>query len=264
MLNFTLAVRPGQGGCCSPQPAKETTVISRLLQPAALFGGALAIGMIGGGALMGNGMVHAMAGDRAVTVRGVSEREAKANIAVLPITVSASSEVSTEAQDRVDRETAELRRFLAAQGYRPEQIEMGRFYVSDGYIGVEKEDRPALRWTAHQSVSVRTSDVDRVAATTRALNDRIRSGELEVDYSEPSFYFTGLNDLRAPMIGEATAAARLGAQEFAQDSGSRLGGIKEASQGYFEVEGRDPAGGSEETQVFKRVRVVTTVSYQLK
>ena len=36
---------------------------------------------------------------------------------------------------------------------------------------------PALRWTAIQSVSVRTDDVDRVNRTTRALNDLMRTGD---------------------------------------------------------------------------------------
>jgi uncharacterized protein len=235
-----------------------------LVRASAIFGAAFAAGLIGAGAFVAHGAVHAGSGDRIVTVKGVSERDVKADLASLPLSVSASSNAFEEAQQRVDRDLATLRRFLTEQGYAAGEVEVGRYSLHDGYVGVEVEDRPALRWTAMQSVSVRTGDVDRVNRTVRALNDLMRTGDIGVDYSQPSYYFTRLDDLRGPMIGEATASARRGAQAFAKDSGAAVGGIKEASQGSFEIDGRDPAAGDESGQVFKRVRVVTTVRYQLK
>jgi hypothetical protein len=67
------------------------------------------------------------------------------------------------------------------------------------------------------------------------------------------------------MIEEATARARESASRFAQDSKSRLGGIRQASQGVFEILPRDQAPGVQEgAQVFKIVRVVSTVEYFLQ
>jgi hypothetical protein len=48
------------------------------------------------------------------------------------------------------------------------------------------------------------------------------------------------------------------AQKFADDSGSRLGKIREATQGYFTIEDRDS-----NTPQIKKVRVVTNVNYSL-
>jgi hypothetical protein len=73
-----------------------------------------------------------------------------------------------------------------------------------------------------------------------------------------------LNSLKPPMIKEATARAREAAAQFAQDSRSELAGIKRASQGVFEILPRDQAPGiSEESQIAKTVRVVSTVEYYL-
>ena len=64
---------------------------------------------------------------------------------------------------------------------------------------------------------------------------------------------------------EATARARESAAKFAQDSKSRLGGIRQANQGVFEILPRDQGPGAQETaQTAKLVRVVTTVEYFLK
>ena len=90
------------------------------------------------------------------------------------------------------------------------------------------------------------------------------------DYRGPSYLFTGLNTVRPQMIGEATASARTGAEQFARDSHSQLGGIASATQGSFEILGRDQIGegggqfGEESSQMFKKVRVVTTVTYRLR
>jgi hypothetical protein len=66
------------------------------------------------------------------------------------------------------------------------------------------------------------------------------------------------------MIGEATRRAREGAAQFAKDSGSGVGGIRRANQGIFEILPRDNTPGlSEDTQVEKTVRVVSTIEYEL-
>ena len=85
--------------------------------------------------------------------------------------------------------------------------------------------------------------------------------------SAPSstFLFTGLTALKPEMIEDATANARRAAEQFAADSGSRLGGIRRANQGVFVILARDRAPGiQEENQLNKTVRVVSTIEYYLK
>jgi hypothetical protein len=60
------------------------------------------------------------------------------------------------------------------------------------------------------------------------------------------------------MVEEATKNAREVAVKFAQDSHSKLGKIKNASQGLFSIQSRDSS-----TPYIKKVRVVTTVEYYL-
>ena len=73
------------------------------------------------------------------------------------------------------------------------------------------------------------------------------------------FLFTGLDAIKPEMIAAATADARNAAQQFAEDSGSQVGQIRQATQGYFSIEDLDSY-----TPQTKRVRVVTTVDYSLQ
>ncbi|MCC7488975.1 MAG: SIMPL domain-containing protein, partial [Gammaproteobacteria bacterium] len=78
------------------------------------------------------------------------------------------------------------------------------------------------------------------------------------------YVFSGLNRLKPEMIADATARAREAAEQFARDSSSRLAGIHRASQGVFEILPRDQAPGmTQESQIDKTVRVVSTVEYGL-
>ena len=57
----------------------------------------------------------------------------------------------------------------------------------------------------------------------------------------------------------ATRNAREAAEKFANDSESKLGKIKTATQGLFSIDDRD-----QYTPYMKKVRVVTSVEYFLK
>jgi hypothetical protein len=95
----------------------------------------------------------------------------------------------------------------------------------------------------------------------------LRDG-VELSSSNISYTFTGLNRLKPEMIGEANKNARESAEQFARDSGAAVGKIKTASQGYFSVGARDgedcdDCGSSGGSSPFQKVRVVTTIDYDL-
>ena len=76
--------------------------------------------------------------------------------------------------------------------------------------------------------------------------------------SQTEYVFTRLNEIKPEMIEEATTKAREVALKFAEDSNSKLGKIKRASQGQFSINARD-----KNNPHIKRVRVVSTVEYYL-
>ena len=225
-------------------------------------GGLIALGLAGAGAFVGHGVIHANAGDRTVLVRGLAERNVQADLAVLPIRFTASGEVLSEVQAKIDSDLVIVRRFLAQQGYPESAVTLGRLEVADTRSR-EYSNQQGPRFILAQTVVVRTGDVARVQGTTRAMNDLVRQGVVMQDFAGPTYIFTKLNDVRPAMIAQATAAARSGAQQFAEDANARLGPIKEATQGSFEILDRDGVGEASQSPD-QKVRVVTTVRYQLR
>ena len=233
--------------------------------PAALVGGLVALGLAVGGWFIGQGVVNARVGDRSVTVRGLAEREVVADVAVMPLRFTASGDSLPAVQAEIDRNTRIVQEFLRAEGYPDGEVEVGRLEVTDMLSREYRPDNVTARFILAQTVMVRTGDVARVAATTRNLNELVRQGVVLQDFRGPSYFFTGLNEVRPAMIAEATASARAGAEQFAEDSGQAVGAIKQATQGYFEIQPRDPTPDRDETGTpNKRVRVVTTITYRLR
>jgi hypothetical protein len=115
---------------------------------------------------------------------------------------------------------------------------------------------------------VRSKQVMLVDAMSRRMGELVRRGiTITEDYSGPVYIFNGLNDIKIPMIEQATKNATAAGQQFAKDADAKLGKIKTANQGVFSIESRDPIDrwSSDERQAInKKVRVVATITFYLK
>ena len=81
-------------------------MVDNKLIPATVMGGMLAVGLIGAGGLIGQGVVNARIGDRSVTVRGLAERDVVAHGAVMPPRFTASGNVLDTLAGSGNRSTA--------------------------------------------------------------------------------------------------------------------------------------------------------------
>jgi hypothetical protein len=234
----------------------------------------LAVGISLAGLLAGSGLARARSADRYVTVKGVSEREAKADLAIWPLSVVGADNTLAAAHTKLEASITGVRQFLARHGIDTTQIELTGFSVNDAQTQEygPPERMRTNRYIIRETLLVRSRRPDLVLAASQQIGElaaigvAVSSGpEYRGPGGGPTFVFTGLNKLKPPMIAEATARAREGAEQFARDSRSDLGGIRRANQGVFEILPRDQAPGiGAESQINKLVRVVTTVEYLLK
>ncbi len=232
-------------------------------QKAALILGALiSLGMILSGWILGNSALRFKEYERVVSVKGLSEREVRADVAVWPIRFSTASQDLTELYAVMEAHTQQIQQFLQAYGFQPAEITTAAPVVTDKYAQqYGGEGNVALRYTAHQTITIYTHDIEKVRSAQGGLAALGKKGIAfgGEEYGQKTEYlFTKLNDIKPAMIEEATRKARDVAEKFAADSKSRLGKIKSANQGQFSIEDRDS-----NTPYLKKVRVVSTVDYYL-
>jgi len=221
--------------------------------------GVLGVSIVAGGYLLGDGLLRARMADRSVTVRGLAEREVTADLATWTISYSARSPNLSEAQDDIDRDTAAIRAFFGELGFETEALQPSGVNVS------QYDNRGQQSYTIRQRLQLRTTDIDRAQDAVARQFDLVRRGVVLEEGSGMSYTFTRLNEIKPEMVAEATQDARASANQFADDSGTGVGGIRSATQGYFSVASRDgDAGGYGVADTpYKLVRVVTTIDFYL-
>lgn len=223
--------------------------------------GVLAIGLIAGGYLLGNGLVRAKDADRSVTVRGLAEREVTADLATWTLAYSATAPDLATAQGSVDRDSEAIRAFFRELGFPADDLQPTGVNVS------QFSDSGVQKFTVRQRMTLRSTDIKRAQSAVRRQFELVRRGVVLEEGSGMAFTFTKLNAIKPPMIAAATKDARASAEQFAKDSGTSVGPIKSATQGYFEVQARDGDSGGGwgvSDTPYKKVRVVTTVDFYLR
>ena len=228
----------------------------------------VASGIAAGGYLAGQGLVQSRLGDRSVTVKGLAERTVKADLGFWPLRFTAAGNELEIARQDIERFEAAAIAFLKAQGFAEDSISVQSIRVEDRATGYNSGNVGENRYVLTEDILVRSGDVDRLAQAARNVGDLVRAGVVlstDAYASGPSYVFTGLNELKPEMLTEATKRAREAADQFAQESGAKVGAIQTANQGLFSI---DPAieipneGGDK--QIEKKVRVVSTVTYFLE
>jgi len=229
------------------------------LVPAAFL---LAVGLIVAAFIVGNTAIRFKKLDRSVVVKGLSELEVNANLAVWPITFNEASDNLTELQASLDRKKKIILDFLTQAGFTDDDIAVGMISINDQKANIYGgNNNTSYRYIGKAQMSVRTAQTDRMTAAISHLTDLVGKGVVlnqDQYQSQVQYLFTDLNSIKPKMIESATKNARDAAEKFASDSKSKVGKIKKATQGLFTIEDRDM-----NTPYKKIVRVVTTVEYYL-
>lgn len=224
--------------------------------------GVLAVGVIAGGYLLGNQVASIRTADRSVQVRGSAELPVVADLATWALNLSASGNDLTQVQQQLTGDLNKIRAFLGKQGIKADEIEVGSLTVSDAQANQYSDNRGGARFVVTGGVTVRTSNLDGIKKAKDSLDELLGQGVVLTNSYGPNYAFTKLNDAKLELVSKATSEAYKAAEQFAKDSGARVGGIRRASQGSVQVLGRDSFMGESE-QVNKVLRVVTTVDYDL-
>jgi uncharacterized protein len=234
-----------------------------------LAGGLVGFGVAAGGYLAGESLVKSRLGYRVVTVKGLSEREVKANLGFWPIRFVTTGPTLEAARAKLETSEQSVKAFLKTSGFTEQDMQVQNIQVEDRIAGYNAQGTPEdVRFVLTEDLLVRTQDVDKLQASAKMIGDLLKAGVVfssDAYNAGPSFIFTDVSTLKGDMLSEATKRAKEAADKFAEESGAKVGDIQNANQGIFEI---SPAieipNDRPEKQVNKKVRVVTTITYFLK
>lgn len=236
---------------------RQDNSLSALVLGVSIF---LGLGVLG--YQLAGAAIHFKAYERSVKVKGLSERELPANIVIWPIVFTEAGNDLGALYASIDASTKKINDFLVTKGIDNTEITVSTPSITDKLAQqYNNTTKVEFRYTAIQTVTVYSPKVELVRKIMTGLSELGKQGIAFTggDYQNQTEYiYTGLNEIKPGMIQEATTMAREVALKFAQDSNSKLGKIKQASQGQFEINPRD-----KNNPHIKKIRVVSTVEYYL-
>ncbi len=222
----------------------------------------LAIGIIVLGVFIQRGFKAFADRDRNVNVKGLAEMEVPADKVTWPLVYKSLGNDLAALYSDIKTKNQTIIQFLKEKGIDEKEISVNAPEIIDLEAERYSNNNSTFRYNVTTVITVTSDKVDLVRGLIAEQGELLQKGIAVTggDYRyNVQYEYTGLNKIKPQMIEEATRNAREAAEKFAKDSDSKLGKIKNASQGQFSINDRDA-----NTPYIKKVRVVTTVNYSLE
>ena len=241
---------------------------------ASIIGVSLIVGLAIAGYFVGRGTARFKADVRSVVVKGLVEREVKADEAVWTLNLRRAGDDLKEVHNRISTDRDAVLAFLQKRGFKDNEITRQPTLSIDKLAREygQPQTNERFRYLVTTAIVIRTGNVELVQKSlgeTEELLSRgvILDGERE-GAANPRYVVSKFNELRPQLLADATKNARLIAQQFAADSGTTVGKIHSANQGAIQIFGSD---GNNESGPYsptstpqKKIRVVSTFEFELK
>lgn len=222
----------------------------------------IATGLLLMGLFIENGLDGFSNKDRVVNVKGLAEMEVMANKVTWPLMYKEIGNDLTTLYNKINATNKTIIIFLKENGLNDDEITINAPEIIDLNADRYNTNNSPYRYNVTEVITVTSNKVDLVRKLIAEQSELLKQGIAITsgDYMyRVQYEYTDLNSIKPGMIEEATKNARAAGEKFASDSDSKIGKIKQASQGQFSITDRD-----EFTPYIKKVRVVTTIDYYLE
>jgi len=205
-----------------------------------------------------------------ITVKGYAERDITSDLATWSATLVSRDADLMSAYQRLERDRTHLIEYLAGKGFEAARITLNP-------VGIETLRRRDERgnqtnaiesYVLVQGVSIESTQVESVGAAARDVSSLIGAG-VELLAESPRYLYTKLEDLKLELLAEATENGRQRAERLVTASPNRVGSLRNASQGVFQI---TPAystevssSGMNDTSSLRKVtKAVVTLEYAIE
>lgn len=241
----------------------------------------LSFGLIISSALISNAMNKANKDENRITVKGVSERRIKADKALINIVISEKSENIDELKSSISEKEKLATDLIKNLKISEEDYSIGNLRIQPNYaenssntkqqINVNSAtvtpNSKILDYDGIETISIVTKNIDKAEEFFEKLLElKLQSNNIQID--KPEYFITNIEKYKKDMVVDASRNAEVRAIEMLKVNNNEIGGVKNISQGQFEVledtEDVKKINENESNQIYKKMRVVVTATYLIK
>lgn len=205
-----------------------------------------------------------------ITVTGLGEQEFTSDMIVWRGWIVVDDQSIANGYAKLEEDKAKVLKFIESNGIKSDEVvfqfvdnfkNTEPLYQNGNYVG-----QRFTGYTLRQPFSVESTDVEAVENISREISALLAQG-IQIESTQPDYYYSGLDGLKLELIGRATADAKARAEEIASESGARLRKLKNGRMGVFQITGANTneefsAGGSFNTSSKnKKARITIRLEY---
>ncbi len=201
-----------------------------------------------------------------ISVTGLGNKDFVSDLIVWSGSFTRKNLVLKEAYTALDNDRVKISSYLSTKGVNSANIVFSAVEINKQFD--ETFDNNGNRTSAvfsgyqlRQNVQIESNEVDRIENISRQVSELINSG-VEFYSNAPQYYYTRLAELKIEMIAQATKDANTRAKKIAENAGSEVGELKNASMGVFQIVAQNSSedfswGGSFNTTSKKKTANIT-------
>jgi len=216
-----------------------------------------------------------------ITVKGVSERRIKADKALINIVISEKSENIDELKSSISEKEKLATDLIKNLKISEEDYSIGNLRIQPNYAENSSNTKQQINvnsatvmpnskisdYDGIETISIVTKNIDKAEEFFEKLSElKLQSNNIQID--KPEYFITNIEKYKKDMVVDASRNAEVRAIEMLKVNNNEIGGVKNISQGQFEVledtEDVKKINENESNQIYKKMRVVVTATYLIK
>jgi hypothetical protein len=255
-----------------PTPPLQTDNKNSL--PLIIFGIILALGLIAAAFVLGTQFKN-LKQSGTITVKGLAEAPYKANLAQIQMGVSAWGQDYAGALANGKNDFKALQQFVASKGFSISSQNVTPISVepyNEDYVDEQGQTRTRQNgYKATQTLSISSQELNKITNMLAQVQNYRISHE-SVTFEKPQYLLNDLEKIKHDLIAKATDDANKRAEEFAKTGHAKVGVMRSASQGSFNIldahnpdtDDSDYGGSYDKSGTDKLVRLVVTIDYAIE
>jgi uncharacterized protein len=181
-----------------------------------------------------------------IRVTGMAKKDFTADLIVWRGNFSKKSMTIQEAYAVLKKDAALTKDYLIKKGVKAGEIVFSAVNISREYRytgGSEGRGGQVFDgFSLSQSIEIESGEVDKIEKISREVTELIDLG-VEFYSQYPEYYSTRLADLKIELLAQATADARNRAEQISGNSKAKLGSLRTATMGIFQITGQNSNEG---------------------
>lgn len=176
---------------------------------------------------------------KTVSVVGLAEKDFTSDLIVWELNLNAQDMDMKQAYTTIKEQSAVVREFLKNKNIKDSEVDFKKISTSKEtqYRWDEANSRSVEifnGYNAHQTIRIESKDIAKIEKLVREISE-LYDQNIQISSYEPEYYYTKLADLKIEMLAEASKDARNRAETITKNAGSKLGKLKSANMGVFQI-----------------------------